>query len=79
MSISLEVEQSVISVPCTASIEAIKTDIETGVIVLGTVNTKPIAQERDRIAKARDTYNRIKALSAILSIHSLGRTRGVEI
>jgi hypothetical protein len=56
MPISLEVEQSVISVPCTASIETIKADIETGVIV-----------------------NRIEALGAILSIHSLGRTWGAEI
>lgn len=79
MPISLEVEQGVISVPCTASIEAIKADIETAVVVLGTVSTKLNAQERDRIAKAKDTYNRIKALGAILSIHSLGRTWGAEI
>lgn len=68
-----------ISVPCTASIKAIKADIETGVIVLGTVSTKPNAQERDRIVESKDTYNRIKALGTILSIHSLGRTWGAEI
>jgi hypothetical protein len=79
MPISLEVEQSVISVPCTASIETIKADIETGVIVLGTVSTKLNAQERDRIVESKDTYNRIEALGAILSIHSLGRTWGAEI
>jgi hypothetical protein len=79
MSISLVVEQSVISVPCTASIEAIKADIETGFIVLGTVSTKQNPKERDRVVETQGTYNRIKALSAILSIDSLGRTWGTEI
>jgi hypothetical protein len=41
MPIALEVKQSMISVPSTASIEAIKADIETGVIVLGTISTSP--------------------------------------
>jgi hypothetical protein len=40
MPIAFEVKQGVVSVPSTASVEAMKADIETSVIVLETVNTR---------------------------------------
>lgn len=79
MSVALEVKQGVISIPSTASVKAMKAYIETGGIVLGTVSTRLIPEKMDLLAEIKYTYDRIKALSAILSINSLGRPWWAEI
>lgn len=68
-----------VSVPGTAAIEAMEAHVQTSVIVLEAVNTKGFLEDRDLGKNSQDTYDRIKALSAILSIHSLQRPWWAEI
>lgn len=60
-----------VSVPGTAAIEAMEAHVQTSVIVLEGVNTKCFLKDRDLCKNSQETYDGIKALSAILSIHSL--------
>jgi hypothetical protein len=54
MPVALEVKQGVISVPSTASVEAMKAYIETGVIVLEIVSTRLIPEKKHRIEEIKE-------------------------
>lgn len=68
-----------VSVPGTAAIEAMEAHVQSSVIVLEAVNTKCFLKDRDRGKNSYDTYNGIKALGTIFSIHGLQRPWWAEI
>ena len=80
------VKSSMLFVSCTASVEAVQTDIQASRIILKIIlaglcecRSSRGRQAFSKLMGERQAYDGVKALSAVLSIHRLVNTRRSQL